>query len=718
MSKPPLPPGIRRERGDKRYRWLWAYRTVDGTVDGYCVRYDAAPVDEEKPAKDVIPHFCFGGEKWRGGLRDNIHPIFGMESLALLGPVLIHEGEKSAAAVHGLGTPALTWCGGAGSVALADWPTVLPLLAGREIFLLPDNDDEGLASMERLAQLLLALDPSLDIKICRLPGLPSKGDVVDWIQAYWSDWDGFTSLAGQEGISDLADELRQAIMDNAAPVARSNTSEWPEPLPLPSILEVELFTSDLLPEALRPWICDIAERVQVPMDYPAVAAVVALGSVIGRQVTIRPRQHDSWFEVPNLWGCIVGPPGTLKSPSIAAAMAPLHRLAQQASRDFEAARAADRVNQIMHTAEKKDLQEKINSAFKGKAKQNIASAEDMARQLAALEERSIELLCRRFLTSDSTIEKLGELLKQNPNGLLYFRDELAGFLRSLEKQGRESDRAFYLEAWKGHGAFTQDRISRGTVSIEGLCISVFGTIQPGPLAQYMRENAAGAGADGFISRFQLMVYPDVSATWTNVDRAPDEAAASLVMQAFEHCASLDLVRLGAEVEPGALPYLRFDTAARIEFEAWREVLETSLRGNRLTPAIKEHLAKYRGLVPSLALIFHLANGRTGPVTTEALRMAIRWASYLESHAARIYGAAGDLEAARKLLAKIKVDAHLESPCTARMLHHKGWSGLTEIEVVERALAFLEKYGYVRSVERRGKGRPTADWYLHPDLLKG
>lgn len=81
---------------------------------------------------------------------------------------------------------------------------------------------------------------------------------------------------------------------------------------------------------------------------------------------------------------------------------------------------------------------------------------------------------RRYVVNDSSVEKMGEILSANPNGVLVFRDELTGFLRSLEREGQEVGRAFYLEAWNGTGRFTYDRIGRGTVDIEAYCISILG----------------------------------------------------------------------------------------------------------------------------------------------------------------------------------------------------------------------------------------------------
>jgi Protein of unknown function (DUF3987) len=90
-----------------------------------------------------------------------------------------------------------------------------------------------------------------------------------------------------------------------------------------------------MPDALAGWIDDIAERLQCPPDYDAVTAMVALGTLIGRRVGIRPKQKDDWTQYANLWGLFTGPPGSMKSPAMRAALAPLHRL------EIEAAKASE-----------------------------------------------------------------------------------------------------------------------------------------------------------------------------------------------------------------------------------------------------------------------------------------------------------------------------------------------------------------------------------------
>ena len=101
-------------------------------------------------------------------------------------------------------------------------------------------------------------------------------------------------------------------------------SQWPEPKPLPSGLpDVPPFAADLLPVAFRAWVMDVAERMQCPPDFPAVAVMIAAGSLIGRQIAIRPKRHDDWTVVPNLWGASIGRPSLMKSPALHEALMPL-----------------------------------------------------------------------------------------------------------------------------------------------------------------------------------------------------------------------------------------------------------------------------------------------------------------------------------------------------------------------------------------------------------
>jgi hypothetical protein len=328
--------------------------------------------------------------------------------------------------------------------------------------------------------------------------------------------------------------------------------------------------------------------------------------------------------------------------------------------------------------------------------------------------------CRRYMTNDTTVEKLGELLGENPNGLLIYRDELPGFLRTLDKRGHESDRAFYLESWNGTGSFDYDRIGRGNVHIEAVCLSILGGIQPGPLASYLRSAVAGQGDDGLISRFQLAVYPDQERPFRIVDRVPNIKARDRALAVFRALDRLTPEMIGAKRDDfGSIPFLRFGDDAQEFFYGWLSGLEAKLRGDE-PPAIESHLAKYRSLMPSLALHCHvvevLGGAPAGPVSLLPGRRAAAWCDVMEEHARRIYQAAtdGDMQPARTLAGRMTKG--LPGPFTTRDVQKKGWSGLTDTDEIERALGVLEEHGWVRGVEypsgERG-GRPTVKYHINP-----
>src|SRR5258708_33591310 len=116
----------------------------------------------------------------------------------------------------------------------------------------------------------------------------------------------------------------------------------------------------------------------------------------------------------------------------------------------------------------------------------------------------------------------------------------------MEGPGHETRRAFYASAWDGTGAYTADRVGRGHLLVCAGCVSVLGGIQPGPLERYLREVFGGHGDDGLLQRFQLAVWPDVVGRWRNVDRWPDAAARTRVVELFQRLHRLEPAALGAE----------------------------------------------------------------------------------------------------------------------------------------------------------------------------
>jgi len=145
---------------------------------------------------------------------------------------------------------------------------------------------------------------------------------------------------------------------------------------------------------------------------------------------------------------------------------------------------------------------------KGHAAKGDAKA---ARAMLEPTETPAEPTARRYIVNDATVEKLGELLQQNPWGTLSYRDELYGLLTKLDSAGQEGSRSFYLTSYDGNQGYTFDRIMRGTVHIPRVCLAMIGGIQPGRIQEYVRGAVAGGSADdGFRASARTMLVDELN----------------------------------------------------------------------------------------------------------------------------------------------------------------------------------------------------------------
>lgn len=480
--------------------------------------------------------------------------------------------------------------------------------------------------------------------------------------------------------------------------------EKPEPLPeLPNVLP---FKYSYLPNVLTDYVKDISERMQCPPDFAAVGALVMMGSIIGRKVGIRPKCKDDWTVIPNLWGAAVGNSGVMKSPTLAAVLAPIKKLQTAAYVAYDQKKteyeAQDELNKMKQSVKKTEARK----ALKGNKDADVSGL------LEATTEG--EPVLKRYITNNASYEALGELLMENPNGLLVESDEIIGLLKQLDANGQEVARSFYLTAADGDKPYTFDRIMRGKgLHIDALCLSIIGGVQPGILAEYVRQaTGGGTGADGLLQRFGLMVYPDISPNWIEIDRKPNVGACEAVKALVDKLNNLNPKDMGAEGDTyGGISFLRFDEAAQSVFSKWRAALEHRLRSGEEHPAIVSHLAKYRKLIPSLALINHLCEADHGPVSEMALQRAIAFGEYLESHMRRIYSYATrpDIDAAKTLLKRL-ASGKLDSAFKARDLYQKGWTGLETSNKAQAAINLLMEYGHLSEEEIITGGRPTTQYH--------
>jgi hypothetical protein len=535
-----------------------------------------------------------------------------------------------------------------------------------------------------------------------------------------TDFNDLHLLAGPDAVKECIDNaINSVAVHGNSTGATGQLGIWLEPKEIKTDLPPapDFDAKTLLPPTLADFVLDEADRMPCSPDYIAAALVVCLGSVIGARCGIKPKRRDDWIVTPNLFGGIVGDPSSKKSPALGTVTRFLDRLEAKEAEKLEDAKKIFEAEKAAFEAHQAAVKNSMKTAARGKGdhlKMNAAIAD--LQDLQAPEEPKE----RRFKSNDSTVEKLGDLLVHNPQGMLVYRDELIGLLASWEKEGKEGDKAFYLEGWNGTASFNIDRIGRGSLHIKNLCISVFGGIQPELLERYLAGIATSLDNDGRIQRFQVMVYPN-AVPWEWRDRYPVKGAREAVRDLFDRLAVFDPVQDGAAPNDDfvKLPHFYFDDAAQDIFVEWCTELHKVHIANEQNPLMQQHFGKFEKLFCSIALILHLAEGSIGPVTANSAWRASAWCEYLSGHARRIYGL---VEAAKvttaRMVSRRLAEGKLDDGFTVRDMVRKQWSGVTTAMQAETALAILEENGHVQSQDGINTlGRPTVRYYVNPQIKK-
>ena len=551
-----------------------------------------------------------------------------------------------------------------------------------------------------------------------------------------SAWSGDVDLSCTADVQRVAAEVHKAIpgVSTKSVVSQLQTIDpsgldlidsdgrlWTKPKALPDPLpEVMPYDSDLLPACVDSAVADVAYRMQCPPDYVACAVLVAMGAVVGNRIGIRPKQEDSWLVIPNLWGCIIGRPSMKKSPSASFAENLIRGIEDRDRKRIEPMIADSKRDALLAEQKRKSMEKDLKKAVdddQSESEQKRIASELVS--IAAIQAPT----SRRIITTDSTIEKLIDMLNQHPLGMILWRDELVSWIRTLDREDQAGVRQQFLTLWNGYGRINVDRIGRGETVCESPCLSIFGCATPGGIQDYVQGALRGGrGDDGLLQRFQVTVWPDEPSEVKVIDRKPDQLALQRVRDLFERLAGLDVRGIADDqCEPSEIQWIRFNPPAQEVFNEWLASKTQRCRSESMPEAIESHLAKYDKLVPAIALLIELCDGSERAVSKRSVQRAVGWVQYLESHAMRLYAVAACPErvVASPLLNRL-IGWDKDRPIRVREIKHKGWRGLSDPKVIESTLEALEADGWLQSIEDgktlRG-GRSTMTYFLHPEAKK-
>jgi hypothetical protein len=300
-----------------------------------------------------------GAERFAFKHQSSSWPLYNLPELSERpnASVVVVEGEKCVEAAKAVfpHSVVVTSPGGSNNALKADWT---PLAGRKRVLIWPDLDAPGTKYAATVASILAGLGvPEISIVDAqRLAEVDPEGKKRETI----AGWDVANAI--EEGHEPK--KLRAAAVAAARPFTMSTdgpvvATGWPAPVSIKSTLPpVEKFIPELLPDALRAYVLDVADRQQAPPDFAAVAVMCGIAAVVGNRIRIYPKRNDDWGVVPNLWGAIIGQPSAMKSPAMQAALAPLYAIQDDLRERWEEETKRAEIDDALSGLDAKDAKRK------------------------------------------------------------------------------------------------------------------------------------------------------------------------------------------------------------------------------------------------------------------------------------------------------------------------------------------------------------------------
>lgn len=242
---------------------------------------------------------------------------------------------------------------------------------------------------------------------------------------------------------------------------------------IPEKITVEnvAFPIDVFPKEIQFYLTECATKLDSNVDFMSVSMLWLISVCIGNSIEVEVKR--GWIENAVLWVAVVGKAGIGKTPSINNVIFPLMKSNSKEIKRY--IQDAEKFNhyQSLSKKEKEDYPE----VFEPKKTQ--------------------------FIANDITLEALVELHQESDNSVGVFKDELAGWLKDMNKYRAGSDLEFWLSCWSGKSVSMNRRSVKSTF-VEKPFIPVLGGIQPSIFNSFSTDENK---ENGFMDRM-LLSFPD------------------------------------------------------------------------------------------------------------------------------------------------------------------------------------------------------------------
>ncbi|WP_185640695.1 DUF3987 domain-containing protein [Burkholderia sp. Bp9142] len=670
---------------------LHLYRAANGSILFGRVRMHK-PNASGGHEKFVRP-FWNDGADWKFGepRQDGGKVLYGLADLSLVPKslVVLTEGEQKADALTKMGESRFIGItsGGASSAGAADWGP----LAGRHVLIWPDHDDPGAKYAEEATEKLRTLGCTIERIDVAAMGLPHKGDVMDWTDAFK------TACYRMPTADDVLALPRIKTPDAAPPDEPSDATEWPEPQPLTASIEPIEYPVESLPPCIRAAVDEVCEFVQAPLPLVASSAIAALSLAIQPHADVK--RAERLTGPVGLFMLTIADSGERKSTCDGFFM---RAIREYETEQVEACKPAQKDHQAdiaAWDAKYNGMKERIKGI--AKAQKPTAGLEAELRDLE--HEKPEPPKIPRLIYADVTPEALAfSLGKQWPSGGVVSAE--AGIVFGSHGMGSDSvmrNLAMLNQLWDGN-TLQIDRRTSESFAVRGARLTVALQVQEATIRNFFEKSGTLARGMGFWARF-LLAWPK-STQGTRLFKEAPESWPYLAMfnQRIEAILRTPTPMDGVgRLQP---QLLMLSPDAKAEWVAFHDAVEVQLRDGGELFDVRDVASKAADNTARLAALFHVFSGTTGPIDADSLKQASSIVAWHLSEAKRFFA---ELVLSDEEINAARLDSWLIEQCrtqrtkTVNKRTAQQFGPLRDGNVLNAALKALEDLDRMR-VKKIGK----------------
>ena len=368
--------------------------------------------------------------------------------------------------------------------------------------------------------------------------------------------------------------------------------------------ETPSFPLEIFPKAIRDIIEALEEYENYNVDFTSASFLTVFAAAMGNTWSVR--FMTGWVSRPIIYMVLVGSPSCGKTPPLQQAVAPLLKL--------------DGEYDMIYCKEMETYRRWERMSAKQREKHSLPEEMKMPQR-------------KCHVVVDSTVEALIGALRDNPRGVLIYKDEIDSLLSNFNRYNG-SDEGYFLSLFSGTPFKYSRKSNNEHIFLANPYCSIIGTTQPGRLGEQFGGKRM---MNGFSSRF-LKVYPEI-------DKMPswnDTAMPDSVLEEWER-----IIRKVVTVTPSTDQEgkatsieLLFSQEAKLRVIQWKDEVNNKAYAETDSDAVRALCGKLETYLVRFCLviqIMHCICGESGmdkiePGTAE---LAIRLTEYFRNMESRI-----------------------------------------------------------------------------------